>query len=97
MRTGTVVQLVCLLIFASGIRFDGLLDRLNGTAEKVGVTHVCAYAGLHATAVFPEVSLCVCARFGLPEANVEYDGDRSGRRGAVETRLWVCFPAAGRL
>jgi hypothetical protein len=37
--TSTVVHLVCLLILARGVCLDGLLDRLNGPAQEVGVAH----------------------------------------------------------
>lgn len=59
--TGTVVQLVCLFIFASGVGLDCLLDRLNGTAEKVRVAHATDTAGLCAAAT-TEVEGCTLAR-----------------------------------
>ena len=37
--TGAVVKRICLLIFAGGVGFDGLLDRLDGPAEEVRVAH----------------------------------------------------------
>jgi hypothetical protein len=49
--TSTVVALIGLLIFACRVRLNGLLDRLDGPAQEVGVAHPRAVAGLHAAAV----------------------------------------------
>jgi hypothetical protein len=49
--TSTVVHLIGLLIFARRVRLNGLLDRLDGPAQEVGVAHPRAVAGLYAAAV----------------------------------------------
>lgn len=56
--TCTVVQLVCLLIFAGGIRLDSLFDRLNGAAEEVGVAHACVYTAIRRNYRIGKYSRC---------------------------------------
>jgi hypothetical protein len=50
--TGAVVQLVCLFILAGRVCLDGLLDRLNGAAQEVGVAHGWGGTGLYAAKVW---------------------------------------------
>jgi hypothetical protein len=87
--TGAVVQLVCLFILAGRVCLDGLLDRLNGAAQEVGVAHGWGGTGLYAAKVWCSgVVLARARRVGSLRCGMT-EGGWLARGRAGQGRSWV--------
>ena len=98
--TSAIVHLIRLFIFARGICLDGLLDRLNGAAQKVRVAHLVRFcwASRRSTSDLMGRGSRLCLRGACGNTGGTNGGGESerGRRATVAGGRWRMYDGLGR-